>query len=63
MGRDVPSANTRRNEDVSPWKNAPERVEKKKAERPKPDMTIPVVVALYSKSTPVNYLIGRECNE
>ena len=63
MGRDVPSANTRRNEDVSPWKNAPERVEKKNAERPKPDMTIAVVVALYAKSTPVNRLNSRGCNE
>ena len=49
MGMDVPSARTRRNSDVSPGKSRYDMLEKKKAERPKPDMTIPTAVARYVK--------------
>jgi hypothetical protein len=46
MGKEVPSARMRRKEDVSPWNIVCDKVEKKKADKPKPDSTIPVVVAL-----------------
>jgi len=46
MGKAVPSARTRRKEDVLSWSMVCDIVEKKKADRPKPDKTIAVVVAL-----------------
>jgi hypothetical protein len=46
IGMDVPSAKTRKKDDVSPGKNRCAMLEKKKAERPKPEMTRPVVDAL-----------------
>lgn len=44
---DVPSARRRRKEDASPGKKCA-MVEKRNADRPKPDMTIPVVEARYA---------------
>src|ERR1700733_15208782 len=46
MGKAVPSARTRRKEDVLSWNMVCDIVEKKKADRPKPDKTIAIVVAL-----------------
>ena len=46
IGKDVPRAKSSRKEDVLPRNMVCEMVEKKNADRPKPDMTIPVVVAL-----------------
>jgi hypothetical protein len=49
IGIDVPRARSRRKEDVSPGKKTCVTVEKKKADRPKPDMTSPVVEARYTR--------------
>ena len=49
IGIDVPSARRRRNDDVSPGNKTCARVEKKNADRPKPDMTSPVVEARYTR--------------
>ena len=49
IGNEVPRARRRSIADVFPGKSECARVEKKTAERPKPDMTIPVVVARCSK--------------
>ena len=49
IGADVPRARSRRKEDVSPGKKC-ETVEKKNADRPKPDMTSPVVEARCTRS-------------
>ena len=46
IGNEVPKANTSRKEEVFPRNMVWDMVEKKKADRPKPDRTIPVVVAL-----------------
>ena len=46
IGMDVPRAKTRKKDDVSPGKNRCAMLEKKKADRPKPEMTRPVVDAL-----------------
>ena len=46
MGKEVPTARSSSKEEVSPEKNRRAIAEKKKAESPNPDMTIPVVVAL-----------------
>ncbi len=46
-GREVPTARMSKNEDVSPGKTAWAIVENKKADRPNPDITNPVVVARY----------------
>ena len=48
MGTAVPNEIRSRNEDTFPGKKTRERVENRKAERPKPDMTIPVVVARWN---------------
>ena len=45
IGMAVPIERRSRNDDVFPGKKRRERVENRKAERPKPDMTIPVTVA------------------
>lgn len=50
MGTDVPTASRSRNEDVFPAKAMFDTVENRKAERPKPEITIPVVVARYEQS-------------
>lgn len=44
----MPSASRRRKEEVSPRKSEWESEEKTNDARPKPDKTIPVVVALYT---------------
>ena len=49
MGMVVPTERRRRNEDVFPGKNQRERFEKRKAERPKPDMTRPAAVARWNR--------------
>ena len=48
MGMVVPIERRRRNEDVFPAKNKRERVENRKAERPKPDTTRPAAVARWN---------------
>ena len=45
MGMEVPIERRSRKDDVFPAKKRRERVENKKAERPKPDTTIPMAVA------------------
>ena len=45
MGREVPIASSNRNEEMSPGKSECERDEKRKAERPKPAIVMPVAVA------------------
>ena len=45
MGMEVLIERRSRNDDVFPAKKRRERVENKKAERPKPDTTIPTAVA------------------
>jgi hypothetical protein len=47
IGNDVPSARTRRKDEVLPANKACDNVEKKNAERPKPDNTKPVVVVRF----------------
>jgi len=47
MGNAVPTARRRRNEEVLPANAMCDMVEKRKAERPKPDMTIPVAEPRY----------------
>jgi len=49
IGTAVPIARRRRNEDVFPAKKRRERVENRKAERPKPDTTIPRAVARWNE--------------
>lgn len=49
MGAAVPTARIKRNADVFPAKNERDIVEKRNAERPKPDMTIPVVIPLFKE--------------
>jgi len=49
IGNDVPRAKTTKKSDVFPAKNHREMVEKKNADKPKPDITRPVVEALYEK--------------
>jgi len=44
-GKDVPSARNRSKDEVSPGKSQWARVEKKKADSPKPERTKPTVVA------------------
>ena len=48
MGTAVPSERRSRNEDMFPAKKRPESDENRKAERTKPDMTIPVAVARWN---------------
>jgi hypothetical protein len=48
IGKDVPSARRRRKAEVSPGNTVCATVENTKADRPKPDMTIPVADALYN---------------
>lgn len=43
IGKEVPNDSSRRNEAVSPAVKTCDRVEKKKADNPKPEMTRPVV--------------------
>lgn len=45
----VPNDSRSRNDDVSPGNRTCASVEKKNAERPKPESTIPVVVARYGR--------------
>ena len=47
IGTAVPRARRRRREEVSPLKKRRAMVEKKNADRPKPDITIPFVVARF----------------
>jgi hypothetical protein len=51
MGKEVPTARRRINAEVSSWKKVWARVEKKKAERPKPERTRPFTVALCQNNT------------
>jgi len=48
MGMAMPIEKRSGNEDVFPAKNKRKRVENKKAERPKPDMTIPTANTLWN---------------
>ena len=45
MGSDVPNASTRRKSDVLPGNSICEIVEKKNADNPNPDTTMPTIVA------------------
>jgi hypothetical protein len=45
MGRVVPKPRRSRRDEGSPWKKSVAIVEKKNAERPKPEITMPLTVA------------------
>lgn len=59
MGRAVPTAKSRRKDDVFPAKKEREIDEKRNAERPKPEMTSPVVIPLLKVH---QYLTSRKCD-
>ena len=60
IGREVPKASMSRNSEVFPGKSVCAMVEKRKADRPKPEITIPFAVARYGHGRVVNSMSLRK---